>query len=353
MRIPTLFASLALLSACATPPPAALHPVGSFVSAACDGSCEKTAEITYLGVGGFLIRYGNDAILTAPFFSTPGLSEVGQMLRIRSDTARVNERMRALVPDPAVLRSVRAVLVGHSHYDHLMDVPHVAVRHADSAQVYGNDVMRRLLHYDSVRLFHRLVSAEPDAGDVRERGRWIYPHRDSTVRFMALRSKHAPHGLGFIKVFRNRQTKERPHEPPTAWAWSQGETLAYVIDFLDAKNGEPRFRIHYQDSASPYPHGAPPPLEEGSTRRYDVAILCGGSFQQVQGYPDSILARTQPRHAVLGHWENFFQPQTDPLKLVPFTDAVELARRIDAALPAGSERTTPRPGAKMRFCVCP
>ena len=342
----TLLALLAALAAC-TPPPSVLHPVSAYGPAPCDGTCGDTVEVTYLGVGGFLIRHGRDAILTAPFFSTPRLRAVTTFRRIHPDQARIDERVRALLaPDSA---GIRALLVGHAHYDHLLDVPYVVERYLPWVTVYGNRSMYNMLAPDSFRM--KMVVVEDSAGDWRTPGRWIYPGPDSTVRFMALRSEHAPHFAG-IKALRRRQATPRPDLPPTAWTWAEGQTLSYVIDFLDPRTRTPLFRIHYQDSASNPPLGFPPPLEASAAKRFDLAVVCAGSFAQVRDYPSGILFRTAPRHVVVGHWENFFQPQTDSLRVIPMTNAAKFVDRIDAALPTDADRTTPRPGAVLRFCVC-
>jgi hypothetical protein len=42
----------------------------------------------------------------------------------------------------------------------------------------------------------------------------------------------------------------------------------------------------------------------------DVALLCvGGDFHRLRRHPEGILENTRPRHALLGHWEDFFVTQ--------------------------------------------
>ncbi len=331
---------IAAATAAAFPRPAPTPP-----PAPCGGGCGDSVEVTYLGVGGWLFRHGNDAILTAPFFSTPRLSTVGLARRLRPDTARIDERVRALLPDTA---GIRAVLVGHSHYDHLMDVPYVARKHLPGVPVFGNDAALRLLAGDPVAA--HLVSAEEGAGSHEAPGRWIYPHPDSTVRFMALRSGHAPHALG-VKVFRRGQRDRREELPSNAWEWSEGEVLAYVVDFLDRKGGRVVFRVHYQDAASTAPLGFPPPWDEADAARFDLAVVCAGSFREAGDYPRGIVGALRPREVLVGHWEDFFRPQTQALRVIPGTDTTELLRRVDGALPLDGRRALPRPGTTLRFPV--
>ena len=82
---------------------------------------------------------------------------------------------------------------------------------------------------------------------------------------------------------------------------------AYLIDFLD--EGRPVFRVYFQDSGTNEPVGYVPVtlLRE---KRVDVALLCvWGDFHRLRRHPEGILENTRPRHAVLGHWEDFFVTQ--------------------------------------------
>lgn len=346
MRRPALLLLL-VLSACGGQ--RRLAPVPGFTSAACDTSCGARAEITYLGVGGFLIRYGDNAVLTAPFFSTRAIYTQLPGWRMRADAKRIDSGMERLLPEPA-RSGIQAILVGHSHFDHLMDVPHIAEKHlkGDTIRVWGNRAMLDLLHRHPVR--PRLEAVDDSAETRHRRGRWIYPRADSIVRFMAIESEHAPH-LSGIRIYDRRVSLPRETLPPTAWRWAEGQPHAFLIEFREktAEGWNVRFRVHYQDSASNPPLGFPPPRDDGSRDPLDVALICAGNFDQVKAYPDSLLTATNPRHVVVGHWEDFFaRPGGDPPRPVPTLDLAELERRI-----GDRPHVVPNPGAKMTFCACP
>jgi len=91
-------------------------------------------HIKYLGAGGLFLRRGDDVVLTAPFFSNPSLKRL-IFWRIKS---RPQEIDRFLDPMHAALQPTRAILVGHAHYDHLMDLPHILATHTPNARVYGS-----------------------------------------------------------------------------------------------------------------------------------------------------------------------------------------------------------------------
>lgn len=306
----------------------------------------EALELTYLGAGGFLMRWRGHAIMTAPFYSNPNLLEVGLgYLGYPIDVDR--DRVDALLP---AVDDVEAILVGHAHYDHLMDTVYVAQRWAPNARLYGSRTMVNQL-VESTPLGGRLCDVERGAGDEHTLGAWhpvAGPANRPAIRVMALRSEHAPHFLG-VKLFDGHVDTPAAALPRTAAGWVEGQTLAFLIEFL-RDDGSVALRLHYQDAASTPGLGFPPATITG----YDVAIVCAASFDNVKHYPDDLLAQLAPRRVVLAHWEDFFQDPEAPLRVVPATDGAALADRLDQALGAGSDRwIAPRPGATVRVCAEP
>jgi hypothetical protein len=288
--------------------------------------------LQYLGSGGWIIGRGSDRIMTAPFFSNPGLIRTG-IGRIAPDPSRIDPHL----PD---VSDIDTILAGHSHYDHLMDLPHVVIRCAQDVAIYGNDTMTHVLA--PIRSRARLVSVQSIAGDQQTSRGWTYA-ADRRIRFMSLRSEHAPHLLG-VKLFCGEVTQNVAELPRRATGWKEGQTLAFLVDFLDGD--EIRFRLHYQDSCCRPGFAFPPPLD----RPVDLAILCVASFSQTHGYPEAILDRLRPPHLLLGHWENFFSaPRFDRKpKPVLLSNPDEFIRRMKAAHPEGSW-ALPNPGETFTF----
>ncbi len=331
----TLLLCAALTAGCGTPARSLPIDAGA-VDLRCCTQGEEAVTIQYLGVGGWLFRMGEASLLTAPFFSNPGLFEVG-VGRIATDTAMVD---RFLPP----VSDVEAILVGHAHYDHLMDVPYIARRKAPSARVYGSRTAVNLLQGDPELDPARLVSVEESAGDHASAGEWTYVS-GGRIRFMALRSGHAPHFMG-IHLYRGQQEEPAQELPDRAWEWLEGTPLAYLVDFL-AEDGSVIYRVHYQDAASEAPAGFPPPLDDGIG--VDLAILCPPGYEEVDGYPEVVLERLAPRQVFLGHWEDFFRPRTEALRSVPGTDLETFVARMEAVLPPGTDWSMPEPGWVVRI----
>lgn len=75
-------------------------------------------KITYLGVGGWLLNWHGNGLLLAPSFSNPNVP-----IFVRANAQRIADYL----PD---VKNVKVLLIGHAHYDHLLDVPVIMQRYA-------------------------------------------------------------------------------------------------------------------------------------------------------------------------------------------------------------------------------
>lgn len=290
-------------------------------------------EVTYLRTAGVLFRRGTrDVVMTAPFYSNPSIFAVGLERPLAADADLIRRHL------PWVA-DAKAILVGHAHYDHLMDVPEVAWKHAPSAVVYGNETAINLL--TPVLPATRLHTIKKDAASTHEKlGSWITVP-GTRVRFMPLVSEHAPHVLGH-KLYTG--SVATPRTPSTACDWKEGQTLAYLIDFLSEDGTRVEYRVHYRDSASNEPYGALPPLPPDQQHQVDLAALCVASFNQVENYPEWVIDRMNPKHVLLAHWESFFRSPDRSLAPVPLLNTKVFAARLSATKTAW---TTLLPNATM------
>jgi hypothetical protein len=288
-------------------------------------------ELTYLGVGGWLIRRGGDALLTAPLFSNPGLFHTG-LATIAPDDERIDGSLAALGVD---LADVSLILSGHGHYDHLMDVPRVMERHAPRAVLLAN---RTAGHQIAAwGLADRVIAVDDRAGDQESAGEWI---RRGDIRVMALRSHHGPHfaGITLYHGVRDRDMEERPR---TALDWLDGPTFAYLVDFMEGD--EVVFRLYYQDAVAAEPFGFVP----DGLAPVDVAIVVPATYAEVSWQPEAVLGNVRPRHVLLGHWEDFFEPPLGEPEPVPFTRLGDFLRRMERVLPDSVGWHLPAPGARF------
>ncbi|MDH3270730.1 MAG: hypothetical protein OEN56_05320 [Gemmatimonadota bacterium] len=327
----------ALLCLCLT----ALGAVGcTRVGPSVDGTVDlappgdDALELTYLGTGGWIMSHGDDQILTAPLFSNPGFFQTG-LWTISADTSEIDRWMSGYD-----VRNARVILSGHAHYDHLMDVPHVAKRYATNARILGNRTAANTLSAWS-GVEDRVESIEEYVGDQETVGTWL---RYGDVRIMPLRSRHAPHFDGYT-LYQGSVDHPLEREPRYASEWLDGNTLAYLIDFLDAADSV-AFRIYYQDAVVAPPYGfAPDALIE--VRPVDVAIFVPATFDQVDWHPEAFVANLQPKRVLLGHWEDFFVPVHAETRSIFLSDIRHFEKRLERVFAGDVWR--PEIGTVFRF----
>jgi hypothetical protein len=295
-------------------------------------------KVQYLGVGGYLVQRGEDVVLFGPVYSNPSLVEVLFDHQIQTDRALVDRLL------PADAAAAQAIVVGHSHYDHLMDTPYIANNRATKASIYGSATTAALLA--SAIAPDRIVdvaAAPRDPTDQTGKGIRIGPR----MRLRPIRSRHSDQfrvAVPFVgatlpfHVWRGEVTEPRSMLPARASEWAEGEVYAFLLDFLDDSD-RVVFRVYYQDSGTDADVGFPwGPDGPGDDRPVDVALLClGGDFRHLTLHPEAIIARTRPRYVLLGHWENFFVTQdeicrTDRVEEIPLQDTAAFVRRATAAM---------------------
>lgn len=311
-------------------------------------------EIETLGVQGFALTYRGETVLTAPMFTRQSTFEVGLNLPLESDTAGVQQGMAHVQ-----MGNVKAIVSGHAHYDHFIDVP-TLMQMAPGARTYTNLSGRHLLAalapdrpagctntpaqtIDRARVIamddalashvdYTNCPAQRPAGAPLE-GTWL-DVPGSRVRMMAFCSMH-PAQVGPFHFGEGAIDTDACELPAAASGWLEGQTLAFVIDFLD-DDRRPAFRVFYQDAPTDAPVGQVPPSILGSTP-VDVALLCVGSNDAVQNQPTAIIENLSPRFVLSGHWEDFFQPRTSPPQPLPFLDVSTYVQRAETALSASTD----------------
>jgi L-ascorbate metabolism protein UlaG (beta-lactamase superfamily) len=325
---------------------------GALALAGCGGALEQPASgivepsptsgegvrLVYLGTGGWLFEHEGAQVLAGPLFSNPAFLTTGLGL-IEPDTVAIDRYMSRLDVSGAA-----AILVGHAHYDHLMDVPRVARRHAPDARILGSRTVLNTLGTWS-GLMDRVEVMNEVAGDEATSGHWV--HLGTSIRVMALRSLHGPHFDG-LTFYAGTAEGPRAEMPGAATEWVDGETYAFLVDFLDAGGGVV-FRIYYQDAVAPPPWGFAPDAVV-SARPVDVAILVPATFEEVPWHPEAIVRNLRPRRVLLGHWEDFFKPFAELPRPVPFTDLSEFEARLGRAFTGPVWR--PDRFTEFRFPAC-
>jgi glyoxylase-like metal-dependent hydrolase (beta-lactamase superfamily II) len=348
-----------IVIACWQPTTIVRHPIksgphGVGCAATACGDPGNVVSITYLGISGLLIEHDGHVLLTDPFFSnpvtTPGPGVLRWLLegpRIAADSAVIEK----LLPRSADRAST--ILVGHGHYDHLMDVPYIATHRARSAVIFGGPSIHHMLKGDpDLRSSPaRLVAIPLDkAGTSRRDGEWRYS-ADSAFRFMALIAGHAPTfmiGQGGYTFAEGRVWSDLDRLPRFAAEWKLGEPYAYLIDVLSQSNHTTLFRIYFEDAPSEPPLGFPSATLLAS-RRVDLAVLCAATSSNVDAAPERLVRLLKPGAVMVTHWESFFRSRLRPPALSHVTDLREFSRGLRRSLPPQSGWVMPLPEQTIRF----
>jgi L-ascorbate metabolism protein UlaG (beta-lactamase superfamily) len=163
------------------------------------GEHASPVSLTYLGVAGWQVTEGSHVLLVDPFFSRVAPDH-------GSDPVTPDANLIARYAPP----TADAILVSHSHYDHLLDVPTIARK--TGAIVVGTESTRNLL---------RAAEVPETQIDVTGGGGETFQLGPFSVR--AVRSLHSVLGL-----------PSTPIPPGVALplakdAYTEGGTLAYLV----------------------------------------------------------------------------------------------------------------------------
>ena len=228
-------------------------------------------ELEWLGVAGYRLSYEGETIYIDPYLSRVPLSSV-----IRRTPALANPALHERYLRPA--GHLAGVLVGHTHFDHAIDVPEIARRHGCSA--YGSSSLVNLMRLHG--LGERAVQVEPHRR---------YELGPFTVTFVP--SLHSKLLLGFAVPFDGELTCEHLDALSPA-AYRCGQVWGIHIEVAG-------MTFYHQGSANLIDDALP----RGGVDVF-LAGVAGRSF--TRDYWARILPGLQPATVVASHFDDFFRP---------------------------------------------
>lgn len=303
------------------------------------GKGKHTVNLTYLGAGNMILEQDGDAIVTDPFFSNQRFTKMLGKVQTKPVLFDV---WKSRVQASTSKASVRAGLVSHTHYDHVMDLPTLVQSHyfPKMEVVYGNSNLPQMM-----------VNFQKEGVQFREvPNEWVSV--SPKIRFLAIKSSHAPHTkrkLYMSKPLDAQYFKENliwPNDKIKTKKWTVGTTYSFLVDFIEGDT----VRFFIQTSASQYPDGRPP-KEELAKKKVDVAVLCYASTMNVTDYPRAIVKDIDPSKLVIVHWEDFFrEPRADDdVMLVRKTNPKKARKRFDELGKKKDFFMMPKPGTKIQI----
>lgn len=254
--------------------PAEMRPRGELARSS------ETLSIRWLGTACHALTFRGETLVIDPFVSRPRFR---QLLRpLRSDPRAIDRWIPA----------ASAVVVGHAHYDHLLDAPLVARR--TGAVVIGSRSTAR------VALGQGVERARIRAGDGAALDTEVGPF---SVRLVP--SRHAKIILGRASPFpgeieRVRQRPLRVHE------YRDGGALGVLVR---------------AGGTTVYHNGSADLVDaELSGAKADVVIAGIAGWRFTPRYVERLVKILQPRVVVPTHYDAFFSPLEDGVRLLPGVD---------------------------------
>ncbi|MEO1262382.1 MAG: hypothetical protein AAFZ15_26485 [Bacteroidota bacterium] len=314
-------------------------------------SPKDSITLHYTGCSGFLIKYKDQAVLHDPFFSNLSIGKIF-FRKNKLDTCRINRFFKSYFPtgkDESGL--IQLLLISHTHYDHMLDAPYIYHNILDTNHVkmMGSDNMFRIMDNLSNKEIDtsRIISVEKKLSNCSETG-LNYRSQNSKILVWPIEYRHAAH-FYCVHLFKG---KNKNKYPKRGCKWKGGKSLAFLIDFLDERDSI-KFRMFIAGSSSNAPNGYIP--EQLKKRPIDLAVISVASHAYVNNYPNCLLNDLKPKHLVLSHWENFFQPPEELKKkgmVVSLTSAKKFFKKLGNVKYEGKNNpyfTMPNIETKMTF----
>jgi L-ascorbate metabolism protein UlaG (beta-lactamase superfamily) len=268
-------------------------------------------SVRWLGCAGFEIRSGDDTLLIDPFLSRPSFAEVA-LGRMAPDEQTLERALPAAT----------LILIGHSHYDHLMDAP--AIARWTSATIVGTRSTCWLAEAMGLPA-HRCSTPALGREHVRA----------GPFDVVALPSKHALAPVIGVPVPGRLSRPPRWRGSPHALQMSMGGALAYVVRV----NG---FTVVHLSSAS-LPDD-PSILARAVPEGADLVLASIAIREGTPGYARTLITELHPRVIIPHHHDPLFGALDDPLPEAAQKDAQTFVKEAE-----GSTVRLPSPMREMRF----
>jgi L-ascorbate metabolism protein UlaG (beta-lactamase superfamily) len=255
---------------------------------------ETPLRVRWLGTAGFEITCGEHVLLLDPYITRAPL--------LRCVFGR-------LEPDlPRIARyapRADAIVVGHTHFDHALDVP--AIAQATGAVVFGSRSAAALCRGKGVpegriRVVERSTGEPPAEAEV------------GPFHLRFLPSAHSRLLAGRVPF--EGDIQDCDDVPLRANAYRCGAVFAVEIRAAGRKV------LHV---------GSAELTREVRARDVDLVLLCASGWTSSEALPSRVMRAFEPRAIVLSHWDEFFSPIEAPARVLPAIRFGKLADELHAS----------------------
>jgi len=277
-------------------------------------------RIRWLGTFGYEISDAQTTILIDPFISRPKLTELLKPIVI--DTSAVQRYLLSTID----LDKLAVILVTHSHYDHLQDVPYILAQYPDATN-------RPLVVGDPNT--SRIINGYQDNSGID----WVDRKGgldDSHINVLNLDNNDPMIEIGTFGRFSVTAFKgQHPRYDYIPWRGPKGSIMdkppyncwdyklynKQSIGYLVETNG---LRIYFSDS----------PLVINPELIGQVDILIQTITTRAKNNIGSCLSELKPEYYIPAHYDNFFKPLSVFNKFDPVIGLDLLEKRSDSPKPS-------------------
>ena len=269
-------------------------------------------EITWTGAAGLIITEGEHTVLVDPFVSRPGKLDVF-FRRLKPDQSVIQQFVRNLKG------TIDAIIVGHSHFDHALDVPEIAW--SFQCPVLGSSSLDSLMEISGVTGLTRVCSG-------RER---IDLEGGLSVTMIP-----SQHGLVFLgRVPYQGEIDQKASLPLKARQYRLGEMFMPKLEIGGVT-------LMHAGSANCM-------VSELEGHGCDVLFMCVPGWKKSREYTTTLLDILRPGVIVPFHFDDFTAPiHGGRLPTLPFIDMDGFLEEIRSVVPKTKIRM-PLPYTAMRF----
>ncbi len=251
--------------------------------------------LQWLGTAGFVLRTPHHTLVIDPYLTR---ASAGRLAFGRLVPA--TEVIDRAVP-PADL-----VVVGHSHFDHALDAPHIAAR--DDALLLGTE---------TTCLLARRLAPAARCRNVARRPR--YSQKD--LRMLFVPSQHVEAPLIGVPIPGTLARAPQSDQAPHAIEMPMGGALITVV-----RTGGLTL-VHISSSALPAsPTALPAAVPEGA----DVVLASSAAYTHFPDYVSRLVNELRPRLVIPHHFESFITPLAPDLDDSARADADAFVAAVQA-----------------------
>jgi L-ascorbate metabolism protein UlaG (beta-lactamase superfamily) len=274
-------------------------------------SPDAAVRVRWLGTAGFAIEHGGTVLLIDPYLTRASLA------RCVATTLAPDTRLV-----PRYVPRADAIIVGHTHFDHALDVP--AIARATGAVVYGSRSAAALCLASGVAR-----ERVRDVEDAAQRGRAEVDVGPFRLRFVP--SAHSRLVLGRVPF--PGEIADCAQVPMRAERYRCGAVFGVEIRVA----GRTIFHLGSAEILA----------RDDLPRGVDLALLCVAGWTSSPDLPERVARALAPRRVLLSHWDDFFRPLDRPARLLPAMRLPQLVDRLARATRDAEVYTLPLLGAAL------